>query len=59
MIWTCSVPERAGWLRGAALAAVTPVTAMAVTAAAAPAAVISLLWVSMTGSFLLGCGVPQ
>ena len=54
MIWTCSVPETAGWLRGVALAAVTPVAVMAAAAAAAPAAASSLRWwVSMRDSFLL------
>src|ERR1022692_2608828 len=58
MTWTCSVPEMAGWVRGVALAAVTPVTAM-VPAAAATAAASSLLWcLGMTDSFRLGFRSP-
>jgi len=39
MTWTCSVPEPAGRPAGIALAAVTPVRAMAAAAATVPAAV--------------------
>src|ERR1700733_2732428 len=68
MIWRCSLPEAGGWTRGAALAAVAPVTAMAPAAATALPAASSLLWeFSMTDSFLPGFrsaravrdGVPQ
>jgi hypothetical protein len=43
MSWKCSVPVAAGAVRGAALAAVTPVTAMVAAAAVAAAPVSSLL----------------